>query len=144
MLAGGSSLDDLNSIIKLAQETGVGELEVSVGDRVYRVVPGARSPAPAEEAPDAPAIPKGTEAVRSPADGVFHRAEKEGGQPYVKAGEQVCEGETVGDVKASETVHHVEAPCRGTVHAILVEDAQEVKLGQQLMVFVPTSPGPAL
>jgi len=141
MLAGGSSLDDLNSIIELAQETGVGELEFSVGDRVYRVVPGARRPAPAEEVPDAPAIPKGNEAVRSPADGVFHRAEKEGGQPYVKSGEQVCEGETVGDVKASETVHHVEAPCRGTVRAILVEDGQKVGKDLLLMYIDPTSPG---
>jgi len=143
-------LDDLRWLLELAQEAGLAELEVVDVDSGFeaRIVTGlpvaARNPTTTETAPaEAPAIPEGAWVVTSPLDGIFYRAKTPNDPPFVEVGEQVKKGETVCIVEVFKLVNNVEASCRGTVHAILVENEQEVKRDQPLMYIVPT-PGPAL
>jgi acetyl-CoA carboxylase biotin carboxyl carrier protein len=156
-LLGAVGLAELRQLIRLVQRTGIGELEVSSGDRTVRIAAQSHHPvnvgfspaaalAPAQERPAAAAegtvasVPQVTEnlaAITSPMVGTFYRAPAPDADPYVESGDLVEVGQTVCIIEAMKLMNEIESEHRGRVVKILVENAQPVEFGQKLFLIEP-------
>src|SRR5207245_4890470 len=113
-LMGPTEIAEVRRLIRLVQRTGIGELEVSSGDRSVRIsafgassIPGApawspaapaagHAPAAGSAAEPGPAkTPSTTVAITSPMVGTFYRAPAPDADPYVEVGDAVDVGQTV-------------------------------------------------
>ncbi len=136
--------DQIRELAKLLEETGLVEVEVTEGDRSIRVVRNGVATAAAHAAPAAsaqtPAPDADTDeahpgAVTSPMVGTIYLAESPGAEPFVKAGSQVSEGDTLCIVEAMKVMNPIPAPRAGTVKSVLVEDGQPVEFGETLLIL---------
>ena len=91
----------------------------------------APPPGPAPESDD-PANHPGS--ITSPMVGTVYLQAEPGGEPFVKLGDAVTEGQTVMIVEAMKTMNHIPAPRSGTVRRILVEDGAPVEYGAPLLI----------
>ncbi len=147
-------LRKLKTLIDLVAESGISELEVTEENDKVRIVnkvqtvavaapavtaapvvaaapaaPAAAAPAPAEE----PVVQGKT--VTSPMVGTFYRAPNPGAEPFVKVGDHVEAGQTLGIIEAMKLLNEIEAETSGTVKEICVENAQPVEFGQPLFII---------
>ncbi len=65
--------------------------------------------------------------------GVFYRRPTPDAEPYVADGATVAEGDTVGLIEVMKTYREVKADAAGTVAKWLVENEDEVTIGQDLL-----------
>ena len=133
----------------LLDETGLGEIEYSEGDRRIRVTgrtgttyvaASATAPAAASgpeapaEAPEAPE--KGAEgAVLAPMVGTVYVSPEPGATPFVQPGDTVDAGDTLLLIEAMKTFNPVRAPRAGRVARVLISDAAPVEYGEVLMIL---------
>ena len=147
-------LRKLKTLIDLVAESGISELEVTEENDKVRIVnkvqtvavaapavtaapvvaaapatPATAAPAPAEE----PVVQGKT--VTSPMVGTFYRAPNPGAEPFVKVGDHVEAGQTLGIIEAMKLLNEIEAETSGTVKEICVENAQPVEFGQPLFII---------
>lgn len=125
-------------------------LTVRNGDRAIEVewavdAPAAGAPAPVTPAPVAPVAPDaaleapdGTTTVRSPLVGTFYAAPSPGADPFVRVGDEVEPGQTVGIVEAMKLMNPILADEAGVVAEVVVGDAESVEYDQVLMRLRPT------
>ena len=73
--------------------------------------------------------------VRSPMVGTFYASPSPDKPPFVKIGQQVRQGETLGIVEAMKMFNPIEADVSGTVLAIQCESGQPVEFDQPLFVI---------
>lgn len=145
-------LRKLKTLIDLVAESGISELEVTEENDKVRIVNKvqtvtvasapvvAAAPAPAPAAPAAapaaaeePAV-TGTP-VTSPMVGTFYRAPNPGAEPFVKVGDRVEVGQTLGIIEAMKLLNEIEAETAGVIKEICVENAQPVEFGQPLFII---------
>ena len=69
----------------------------------------------------------------SPMVGTFYTASSEDAEPFVKVGDTVKQGQTIGIIEAMKLMNEVSADCGGVVEAILAENEQMVEYGQPLI-----------
>lgn len=69
----------------------------------------------------------------SPMVGTFYVAPSEDAEPFVKVGDTVKEGQTIGIIEAMKLMNEVNAECSGVVEAFLTENEQMVEYGQPLI-----------
>ena len=69
----------------------------------------------------------------SPMVGTFYTATSVDAEPFVKVGDVVKEGQTIGIVEAMKLMNEVNAGCSGIVEAIVAENEQMVEYGQPLI-----------
>ncbi len=157
-MLGAGGLAEVRQLIRLVQRTGIGELEVSSGERTVRIAaqtrlaagPGPSLPvalaAPAAErlapvaanAPvPAPQPAEDAAVIVSPMVGTFYRAPAPDADPYVEVGDMVEVGQTVCIIEAMKLMNEIESEFRGRVVKILVENAQPVEFGQKLFLIEP-------
>ena len=156
-LMGAGGVAEIRQLIRLVQRTGIGELEVSSGDRTVRIAAQSHLPvnvgfspaaafAPAREglaaagegtAPFVPQVTANLAAITSPMVGTFYRAPAPDADPYVDSGDMVEVGQTVCIVEAMKLMNEIESEHRGRVVKILVENAQPVEFGQKLFLIEP-------
>ena len=148
---GGFALSELRQLIQLVQSTGIGELEVTAGNRTVRiaaqsgVMPGVTVAAPATPAPSTPAAPvksavsdtESLAAITSPMVGTFYRAPAPDADPYIEVGDVVTVGQTVCIIEAMKLMNEIESEIKGRVVRILAENAQPVEFGQKLFLVEP-------
>ena len=149
-------LRKIKKLIDLLEESNLAELEIKEGEEVVRLsrvpknaapvaaapaapiavaaAPVAAAPAAAVEAPVANALPAG-HVVKAPMVGTFYASATPGTPAFVKVGQQVKAGETLGIIEAMKMFNQIEADVAGTVQAILVENGQPVEYGQPLFVI---------
>ena len=72
-----------------------------------------------------------TIAARTP--GVFYRRPSPDADVYVDEGATVAEGDTIGLIEVMKTFREVKADAAGTVSRWLVENEDEVTIGQELV-----------
>jgi acetyl-CoA carboxylase biotin carboxyl carrier protein len=148
-------LRKIKKLIDLLEESNLAELEIKEGEEVVRLsrvpkgtvtrapAPGA-APAPvaapvaaapaAEAAPAAPALPAG-HVLKAPMVGTFYASATPGAPAFVKVGQQVKAGETLGIIEAMKMFNQIEAEVSGTVQAILVENGQPVEFDEPMFVI---------
>lgn len=149
--AGGFELRELRQLIRMVQNTGIGELELTAGGRSIRisatstaavgVVSAAGAPAPPAPvaAPAAPAAAPVShlKAITSPMVGTFYRSPAPDADPYIENGDSVEVGQTVCIIEAMKLMNEIEAEFKGRVVQVLVENAQPVEFGQKLFLVEP-------
>lgn len=84
--------------------------------------------------PPAPKLPEG-HVVRSPMVGTFYASPNPDAPPFVKLGQTVKAGETLGIIEAMKMFNPIEADVSGTITAILVENGQPVEFDEPLFVI---------
>lgn len=148
-------LRKIKKLIDLLEESNLAELEIKEGEEVVRLsrvpkntapvaaapVAAAAAPAPVApvavavaEAPAADALPAG-HVVKAPMVGTFYASATPGTPAFVKVGQQVKAGETLGIIEAMKMFNQIEADVAGTVQAILVENGQPVEFDEPMFVI---------
>lgn len=79
-------------------------------------------------------LPEG-EVIHAPMVGTFYRAPAPGADPFVEAGQEVAEGETLCIIESMKMMNHIKAERSGTLAAILVENEKPVEFDQPLFVL---------
>lgn len=159
----GSDMDiaKVRELVKLVEESGIEELEVSHLDTTIRIQkssgqivgPAAMMAAPMPAVASAPAAapeaatPAAESAaevsrgkwrdVRSPIVGTFYRAPSPTSPSFVNVGDHVAVGQTLCIVEAMKVMNEIEAEFSGTVKEILVEDASPVEAEGVLFLIDP-------
>ncbi len=150
-----TSLDSelVRQLAGVLNETGLTEIEYDTGNVRVRVArhanavvgapaympaavaaaPAAAASAPAPANSADPANHPGT--VKSPMVGVFYLSPEPGATPFIKVGDQVAEGQTLGLIEAMKTFNPVKAPRAGKVARILVETSSPVEYGEPLVII---------
>ena len=149
-------LRKIKKLIDLLEESNLAELEIKEGEEVVRLsrvpksaapvaaapaapiavaaAPVAAAPAAAVEAPATNALPAG-HVVKAPMVGTFYASATPGTPAFVKVGQQVKAGETLGIIEAMKMFNQIEADVAGTVQAILVENGQPVEFDEPMFVI---------
>ena len=101
--------------------------------------PAASTPALAATATEAQAkakdgVPDG-HMIRSPMVGTYYASPNPDSPPFVKVGQTVKQGETLGIIEAMKMFNPIEAEISGTVLKILAESGQPVEFDQPLFVI---------
>ena len=157
-------LEDVERLVELLAESGVGQIRVKQGDLEITVkakteVPPAGTPAEPSAAPvveqsaaASPAEPVSAEIVpepglaerngdlhlvRSPVVGTFYRAPAPGEEYYVEVGDHVGVGQTLCIVEAMKLMNEILADVSGEVVEVLVENSKGVEYDQPLFRIRP-------
>ena len=140
-------LGDVERLVGLLQESGVGEIRVRHGETEISVR--ARPEAPAPQAtqgvpdmvdPEPSPEMDGLHAVRSPVVGTFYLAPAPGEEPYVEVGDAVSAGQTMCIVEAMKLMNEIVADVSGEVVEVLAENAGGVEYDQPLFYLRPEEP----
>lgn len=94
---------------------------------------GARISVERTQAGEAKEKAAGIYTQESPMVGTFYTAPSVDAEPFVKVGDVVKEGQTIGIVEAMKLMNEVNAGCSGIVEAIVAENEQMVEYGQPLI-----------
>jgi len=153
-------LRKIKKLIDLLEESNLAELEIKEGEEIVRLsrmpkgmvaaapvaaAPALRYDAPAAAAPAASAAPVATapgakalpdgHVVKSPMVGTFYASANPDSPAFVKVGQSVKAGETLGIIEAMKMFNQIEADASGTVVAILVENGQPVEFDEPMFVI---------
>jgi acetyl-CoA carboxylase biotin carboxyl carrier protein len=142
-------LREVEQLIELVRESGVGEIRVRQGEMEISVkakpeVPatGNQLAAGAQDVPDViesePSPERdGLHAVRSPVVGTFYRAPAPGEDAYVEVGDTVSAGQTLCIVEAMKLMNEIVADVSGEIIEVLAENAGGVEYDQPLFYLRP-------
>lgn len=153
-------LRKIKALIELLEKSSLSELEIKEGEETVRLARHAMiAAAPTVQhvmaAPSAPvetaprlasgpspeAVGKSSKqtpdghAVRSPMVGTYYASPSPDAAPYVKIGQSVKAGDTVGIIEAMKMFNPIEADVSGTVTAILVEAGQAVEFDELMFII---------
>jgi acetyl-CoA carboxylase biotin carboxyl carrier protein len=147
--------DFIRKLAAILDETGLGEIELSDGERKIRVARPATVAAPAAPIAVAPiatsaAAPvtmvpvavaamggdqtKHPGAVKSPMVGTAYLSPEPGKPAFVNVGDKVTAGQTLLIIEAMKTFNPIKTAKAGTVTQILIENARPVEFGEVLMI----------
>ena len=153
-------LRKIKKLIDLLEESNLAEIEIKEGEesvRLARVPRGtvmtapapvlqAEAPRPAAPAAPAPAlsadavgkstkdVPDG-HTVRSPMVGTYYESQSPDKPPFVKIGQTVKAGDTLGIIEAMKMFNPIEADVSGTVRAVLVKNGQPIEFDEPMFVI---------
>jgi len=153
-------LRKIKKLIDLLEESNLAELEIKEGEetvRLSRIPKGAvtqmSAPAPMHQvrvepqpaalpAPTAASAPAGAESalpeghvVTAPMVGTFYASQNPESPPFVKVGQKVKAGDTLGIIEAMKMFNQIEADVAGTVLAVLVQNGQPVEFDEPMFVI---------
>jgi oxaloacetate decarboxylase alpha subunit len=143
--------EQIRSVVKIVQETGVGEITVEEdGVRVSvrrnaEPVEVVRPESVADAGGEPPvATPDGDGfvTIESPMVGTFYRAPRPGAPPFVEEGEPVAQGQVLCILEAMKLMNEVKAEIEAIVRRIHVGDGQPVEYGQLLFELEPVNGRP--
>ncbi|MGH3038455.1 MAG: acetyl-CoA carboxylase biotin carboxyl carrier protein, partial [Gaiellaceae bacterium] len=145
----------LREIIRVVQESGIGEVTIEDGEmRVtvrrsderadLAVVPVPVPTAPEHEEPEGATEPPWNDFIRveSPMVGTFYRAPQPGAAPFVEEGDTVETGQTLCILEAMKLMNEVKAESEGIVRRVCVENAAPVQYGDLLFELEPLNGRP--
>ena len=151
-------LRKIKKLIDLLEESNLAELEIKEGEEIVRLsripkgmVPAVSAPAPVHQvrveppaaaptpaaatSPSAePSLPEG-HVVTAPMVGTFYASSNPEAPVFVKVGQKVKVGDTLGIIEAMKMFNQIEADKGGTVVAVLGENGQPVEFDEPLFVI---------
>ncbi|MGB8656233.1 MAG: acetyl-CoA carboxylase biotin carboxyl carrier protein [Candidatus Zixiibacteriota bacterium] len=156
----------IRKLIKLVEESDIGELELSGWGQKVRISKKAREAGQsASEKPTAnivvepkiekvvaapppvPVTPQDTIKtventdhllpIKSPMVGTFYRAPAPDAKPYVELNQQIAAGQVVCIIEAMKLMNEIESEVAGRVAKVLVENGKPVEFGQSLFLIEP-------
>jgi acetyl-CoA carboxylase biotin carboxyl carrier protein len=146
------NLKEIRALLELLREYGLTEVEVERGgDRVRLRREAAPPPAPVA-APPAVAAPAIAAApaqeavedrrqhlvtVEAPMVGTFYRAPSPDGEPYVREGDTIKEGQVLCIIEAMKLMNEIESKVSGRIIRVLAENSHPVEYGQPLFLIEP-------
>ena len=141
-------LREVEQLVELVRESGVGEIRVRQGETEISVkarpeapaappAPQAAAEAPGVVEPESSPEMDGLHAVRSPLVGTFYRAPAPGEDAYVEVGDTVSAGQILCLVEAMKLMNEIVADVSGEVVEILAENAGGVEYDQPLFYLRP-------
>ncbi len=122
---------EASPVTRMKLTWGEGSLELEKGT-VPAAMPAA--PAPVQPAQAEPRQPEGP-CVTAPLVGTFYTAPQPGAEPFVKPGQAVRKGQTLGLLEAMKMMSEVQAPCDCVIEEILVQDGTLVSFGDPLVRY---------
>ncbi|MDB5407008.1 MAG: accB [Rhodospirillales bacterium] len=136
----------VRELAELLAETGLTEIEYSVGERRIRVARNVTAAAPAlaiaappatkpAEAAASPAPAAHPGAVKAPMVGTIYFSPEPDAPPFVKLGDSVSEGQVVLIIEAMKVMNQIRSPRAGKLTQILVADGAPVEYGEPLLVL---------
>jgi oxaloacetate decarboxylase alpha subunit len=142
--------EQIRSVVRIVQETGVGEITVEEDGVRVSVRRQASEPVAvvrpeqqdADELPPPPSPSSGLVTVESPMVGTFYRAPRPGAPPFVEEGDPVSPGQVLCILEAMKLMNEVKAEVEAIVRRIHVTDAQPVEYGQLLFELEPLNGRP--
>jgi acetyl-CoA carboxylase biotin carboxyl carrier protein len=149
---------EIEELIRLVEESGINELEVSHGRKRIRISKGgsALQHMFAAAAPAAPAhgsaqtprtddesgestgeekLASNLKQIKSPMVGTFYRAPAPGSEPFAEIGQTVAVGQTVCIVEAMKLMNEIGSDFNGVIRRVLTENGQPVEYGQPLFLI---------
>ncbi len=139
-------LGEVERLVELLRESGVGEIRVRHGETEISVKAKPEAPgAPPQATQGVPEMVEaepspemdGLHAVRSPVVGTFYRAPAPGEDAYVQVGDAVSAGQTLCIVEAMKLMNEIPADISGEVVEVLAENAEGVEYDQPLFRLRP-------
>ncbi|MBI1899321.1 MAG: acetyl-CoA carboxylase biotin carboxyl carrier protein [Acidobacteria bacterium] len=149
--------EEIRELIRLAQESGVAELEVQRGENRVRirlavapaaldfVVPPLQAQAPPlnSQPTQAAAAAKQAEVeaeanvlyVKSPIVGTYYESPAPGSPAFVKVGDQVSPGQVLCIIESMKLMNEIESEVSGVVLRKLVENGRPVEYGEALFAI---------
>ena len=156
----------IRKLIKLVEESDIGELEVSGWGQKVRIskkskesnpsvsekstatitvepktepvaVATTPSPTPIKEAVKTIEDTDHLVPIKSPMVGTFYRAPAPDAKAYVELNQQIASGQVVCIIEAMKLMNEIESEVAGRVAKILVENAKPVEFGQTLFLIEP-------
>jgi acetyl-CoA carboxylase biotin carboxyl carrier protein len=130
----------IKKLIDLMIESDLQAIEVKEGDQsiaLTRRNPVVAAAVPTVAAPsEAPVARTPRGAVESsPMVGVFYAAPSPGEPTFVKVGQTVSAGETLGIIEAMKIMNPIEATQSGVIEEILVKNGDVIQFGQPLFRY---------
>ncbi len=145
---------EIKELIKIFDESDVAKLKIEKKDfsislsKEATVVASApapvQSPSPVAPATPAPVAEQTSETktaskpagltINSPMVGTFYKAPSPGAPAFVKVGDTVNKGQSVGIVEAMKIMNEIEAEFDCTILEVLVEDGQPVEFDTPLFL----------
>ena len=144
----------IREVVRIVQETGVGEITVEedgmrvsvrrTAEPALACRAAARRRRPAGEGDLPPVQPRDDALVRveSPMVGTFYRAPAPGAAPFVEEGDAVAAGQTLCILEAMKLMNEVKAEIEAIVRKIHVGNAEPVEYGQLLFELEPVNGRP--
>ncbi len=155
-------LRKIKKLIDILEDSNLAELEIKEGEESVRLsrmpkgvavaqttAPAAqvhhaearRAAAAAADAAAPPAAAHGTKdlpaghVLRSPMVGTFYLSPNPDSAPFVKLGQSVKAGDTLGIIEAMKMFNQIEADISGTIVAVLASNGQPVEFDEPLFVI---------
>ncbi len=145
---------EIKELIKIFDESDVAKLKIEKKDfsislsKEATVVASApasvQAPSPVAPATPAPVAEQASETktaskpagltINSPMVGTFYKAPSPGAPAFVKVGDTVNKGQSVGIVEAMKIMNEIEAEFDCTILEVLVEDGQPVEFDTPLFL----------
>ena len=110
----------------VAVEQGTGGVPLAAGISLPEAVPSAEA---------STAVPAEGNVVKSPLVGTFYSGPEPEAEPFVKVGDHVSRGQTLGIVEAMKLMNEIESDYEGVVKQILVSNEDVIEFGQPLFVI---------
>ena len=159
-------LEQVRELVKLVEDSGIDELEITQKDLTIRIqksrphpaltgavtlpanpqplpvqgaIPPASSPilSPGAPAPAAEQERARWKEIRSPIVGTFYKAPAPGADPFVRVGDRISSGQTLCIIEAMKVMNEIEAEISGVIKEVLVEDAMPVEAEGVLFLVDP-------
>lgn len=134
--------DLVGSLATVMQQAAVTELDVDLGGVTIRL---RRPAAAADEHSSPPTITAARPAAEEPSPaqhviaapmiGTYYSAPTPGAPPFVRVGDRVEVGQTIGIIEAMKIMNEIAADRSGFVETILVDNGQPVEYGSALITL---------
>ena len=138
-------IEKIRTLIALMEESELVNLEISSDDEHISLTRHYDAPVPTMmAAPAAGAAPVAVEAQpamqtgiveTSPMVGVYYSAPSPNDPPFVKVGQKVQAGDTLGIIEAMKIMNPLEATQSGVIDEILVTNSEVVQFGQPIVRY---------
>lgn len=149
--------DKIKRLIKILEESDIGEIELSSWGRkirvskgslnsngvadndVVRVMSGDEGPISSsidsDTASAEPTVNENHIEIKSPMVGTFYAAPTADSDPYVKVGDRIKEGDVLCIVEAMKLMNEIESDYSGVIVKILLENAKPVQYNEPLFLI---------